>query len=43
MLGTKMYIDINKYEFDEYIQKIIDEIINSDIKQPKILGFYFNI
>ena len=28
MLGTRMYIDTNKYEFDECIQKIIDEILN---------------
>ena len=28
MLGTRMYVDTNKYEFNEYIQKIIDEILN---------------
>ena len=28
MLGTKMYIDTNKYEFNECIQKIIDEILS---------------
>jgi hypothetical protein len=26
MLGTKMHIDINKYEFNECIQRIINEI-----------------
>jgi len=43
MLGTKMYIDINKFEFDVCIQKIIDEIKNSDIKQPQILGYFLNL
>ncbi len=49
MLGTKMYIDTNKYEFNECIQKIINEINNnnfeliivirnqSKIKLPKII------
>ena len=28
MLGTRMYVDTNKYEFNECIQKIIDEILS---------------
>jgi hypothetical protein len=43
MLGTKMYIDTNKYKFNVCIQKIIDEINNSDIKQPQILGNFLNL
>jgi hypothetical protein len=41
MLGTKMYIDTNKYEFNECIQKIINEINNLILKQTKLLGFFF--
>jgi hypothetical protein len=53
MLGTRMYIDTNKYEFDECIQKIIDEILNLEsnnntntssnkfIHQIKSLNLYF--
>ena len=43
MLGTKMYIDTNKYEFNECIQKIINEINNLILKQTKLLGFFFKV
>jgi acyl carrier protein len=53
MLGTRMYVDTNKYEFDDCIQKIIDEILslesnnntntssNKYIYQIKSLNLFF--
>ena len=53
MLGTRMYVDTNKYEFDDCIQKIIDEILslesnnntntssNKSIYQIKSLNLFF--
>jgi hypothetical protein len=31
MLGTRMYVDTNKCEFNECIQKIIDEILSLEL------------
>jgi acyl carrier protein len=53
MLGTRMYVDTNKYEFDDCIQKIIDEILslesnnntnassNKSLYQIKSLNLFF--
>ena len=35
MLGTRMYVDTNKFEFNECIQKIIDEILSLELNNNK--------